>query len=771
MRRNLILSLCIPALIITGCSNPLQEPEVDVTPVVKDKKIVITATFDDPATRVFYEEDPSTNWLSQHWDWEDIIYGFDDNGNSFSLRINRFEEVDGKRIAYLETIEQGIFPDDGFIHMFYCGESVYDDYLRPICDVNFSGPDSRYVNISSGQRYADDDPGNILGILTADADVTQVYNADTETITVNANLVFKNQTAILGIQGIKGLRPGEIIDRLEIEGVPSYAPILVDDNHHVQFSFPSGQSRKVTIDFTPEWASEPNPRYYPMADANGELIFGDNAEDPEGRSLPPLYVAVFPRGREDTDHIVLKARVFRMLDPEDDNPTYYYYTYDLGAREVVAGTYYMISPKEFDAPVGLPVAAVFIDEELQEYSSISAAFAAVNACDSDYAEILLLSNCVADGPLTLNTGNQRVRFDLGGNTLTLNQNYLSVDGDGLELILSDGFIEQASDYPAVSAINGAVHVSDYMSFIQTQGESSASHPLFEANYGEDGFISITIGNFQWSSGPIASGEVYISGGYFSKELQFEPDEDYVVARRENETYPYFVISQPFFESLARTRDGVLKTFSTDEYGREKVFLTRNNLYQDQYGEYAFESPNWVEVIPNSSEHKNLFTGDEETGDFNSVFIFNDGFYSNLSRFEWNGILFNRHVESSPYSYTSIPRFLKCKVGDDQMMNLLIFPDAFSWPSLAGDYPGMFPNGMINQYDLDWDDALTFSAEVAEAFLDAGCVFLPYGNYWTSTYYSYRQFKEYFSITDIISFPEDGYNMSQEHFLHLASYCE
>ena len=802
MKLKRILTMSIPALLLVGCTTPLQEPEVETPLGFKEKKVIITATFADPSSRVYYEEE--SGWLKQHWAYDDCIYGFDDDGNDVVLCVEYIEDDEGKEVAVLSPIEGYEFPSSGYIHMFYCGLHYPEDFSTPSCNVNFTESGNKYVDISSGHQYGmvDSEYSNTLGIMTADALVTQVVDEEADAITLTANLNFKNQTAIMEIRGICGLSTGAIIDRLEIEGVSSYGLIWVDDDHHTQFSFE--KDNNVSVDFTPEWGiyQEPDPIMFPSANENGEILFGGEVDDEEGNSMP-LYVAVFAPELGEQDHIMLKARLFQEVDPDNPNPQDYYYTYDLGTKTVKAGSYYIITPKEFTPPAGLPVARV----GTQDYSSINEAFAAINESSDDDVEIMLLFNCTATDDLILSGDSHKSVFlDLNGHKLTLNENYLKVTGNVDLTIFSlddpgNGRVVQSTAYPVLLVSNGNVILREGVTYIRTQGTSS--YPLFDVT--DNGSVYVSDGYYQWTSGPFSGENLTINGGYYSvkpvdpaQSVNPSINEDFVLAVIDNPVYPYWYIEDCLFNSLAyNSTNNKLATFTTDN--GEKYYLARNNVFLNENGKWVFEVPNWEAPNTNQSGHQNLFTGslmsDYDDDGFEVSFYDFEGvevsfyLYKNLNEYQWGYILNSRYIEVEPNSYNSdiCPRFLKCKVADGKK-NLVVFPDGFTWPQTAGNNPGLYSeNGYINQSNLDWNLAPTLSITQAEALLDVGCVFLPTtvvttddgdieeGDYWTSSYNSSISMRTHFSFTGEVRIhhhpSDDASNLSETHSVRLAYPCK
>ena len=713
MKKNLILTLCLPALLLAGCTSEIQEPEVEVNPEITQKNVIITARIGSADTRVSYFEDKDGEGrpiLHQQWNVGDWVFGFDDDDNALYLRVFEIVEEDGERIARLENTGVGCpFPESGYIHMFYLGKTngespesvdLYDFQSEKIIRFYDSS------EIWSPFSYSEDpewsvDNNTAAGIMTADAEVSSVVVDGV--LTVSADLSFHNQMAIIGIEGLQ-VDPGVEIDRIELSGIRTKAAYQIVNNQ-IELSFDG---------FDAEDGIDINLADNPSADENGYIRFES-----------PIFVAVFPRDKDaDETEVELRARVSGWNEGEE--PLFYALT--LGKKTIEAGKYYYIQTKTFSGPPAVRV--VFGDGEESSFSSLEEACDFIATLD-DLANptLQLLRDCTVNNPAVFTTTSQEqlVNLDLMGHTLTLeNGAYLEASGP-IQLFIFSGDIIQTSDAPVLlSSADVFFESGGYAEFTVFSMASSVS-PIQVT----DGAVTISGGYFGWTYGPLISSSStypsFIGGGRFSIHPTLTDNvvlqDGMVIAQDDYTDFPFLCILESVYDNLAHTSDGVIKLFSLNKSGYGKVYLTKNNLYRDQNNNWLFEEgPNWEGQNQDSDTHKNLFTFSELSN--GSMYVsgdvsVGDDLYSWLNSSDWDA-LWNR---SSGYPlYEKIASYMKCNVEDSEdalWRNLLVFPDTYDWPSGAGEIPDAINNG-----DMPWSDAPVFTADQANALIDAGFVFLP-----------------------------------------------
>ena len=714
MKKNLILTLCLPALLLAGCTSEIQEPEVEVNPEITQKNVIITARIGSADTRVSCFEDKDGEGrpiLHQQWNVGDWVFGFDDEGNALYLKVFEIVEEDGERIARLENTGVGCpFPESGYIHMFYLGKTngespesvdLYDFQSERIIRFYNSPEFSSPFSYSENPEWSEDN-NTAAGIMTADAEVSSVVVDGV--LTVSADLSFHNQMAIIGIEGLQ-VDPGVEIDRIELSGIRTKAAYQIVNNQ-IELSFDG---------FDAEDGIDINLADNPSADENGYIRFES-----------PIFVAVFPRDKEaDETEVELRARVSGRNEGEE--PLFYALT--LGKKTIEAGKYYYIQTKTFSGPPAVRV--VFGDGEESSFSSLEEACDFIATLD-DLANptLQLLRDCTVNNPAVFTTTSQEqlVNLDLMGHTLTLeNGAYLEASGP-IQLFIFSGDIIQTSDAPVLlSSADDVCFESGGYGEVTMFSMASSVSPIQVT----DGAVTISGGYFGWTYGPLISSSStypsFIGGGRFSIHPTLTDNvvlqDGMVIAQDDYTDFPFLCILESVYDNLAHTSDGVIKLFSLNKSGYGKVYLTKNNLYRDQNNNWLFEEgPNWEGQNQDSDTHKNLFTFSELSN--GSMYVsgdvsVGDDLYSWLNSSDWDA-LWNR---SSGYPlYEKIASYMKCNVEDSEdalWRNLLVFPDTYDWPSGAGEIPDAINNG-----DMPWSDAPVFTADQANALIDAGFVFLP-----------------------------------------------
>lgn len=766
MKKTLFHSLIVPVLLLVGCTSV--EPDVEVSPDVIPEpaktKVVITARIGNPETKVTYVEQVGATGgrtIDQHWEEGDVLYGCDDEGNPVNLVVDYV--VDG--VAYLKLADDCEMPTVGSIHMIYCGEGDPTGFEMPgwsyegHIDFSFNGESSDLYYEIESQEY-----NSVFGVMSADAEVSSALEEiDGESVyTLNADLVFTNQTALIGLQGLSGIQMEGVeymtISRIELSGVQAAATIsLVDDEN-------SPGKKRLAFSSYPDAPSSVAVECHLYPDENGKILF------PEPEDENPFLLAVFPReGGADSEEIELRA--YFSLDDENsgDMGTEYAFTRTIGRNEIKAGFYYYIPTKRLEAPV---IPNIQVDDASESsphmFSTLADAFDYVNESAVDIpagyegiggVTITLLRDCTAEDLPAL-SGNDNcsfVQLELSNHTLTLDGCSLTTDMDGSFWIYGGTLIQPDEGTLPVLSSTAEFVAFDEVFVIHGGSES----PII---VGEEGEVDIWGGLYSWTVGPLiassSSQASVIWEGRFNKNpilpssTNVNTPDGIRIVQDDNHDYQYICIPTSVYLNLAKTSQGVLKTFTTNRNAGTKYYLAKNNTYLLMDGRLVFEEPNWSGQSTYSADHKNIFSASEWRTAYDSQA--NQNFKKNYSLIDsWAFVLgtgadnYNRRC--STVAGVDNALFTKCAVKDidNQLwMNILVFPDIFSWPAnLTVDKL----SSSINNKGLDWsnniDSVPVLTIEEAEALVNAGCVFLPaagilengnyYGNniqgrYWITT---------------------------------------
>ena len=173
-----VSALAILMGISVSCQKELNNGQAISAGEGTKSSLVVTATIADNGTKVSYAEDGSTHALKPTWEENDIIIGFDGDGNTYGYKVT--EVNDGKATLVIET--SGDYkgsktedPADGTkMYMFYAPGT------------NPSAISNKSLTVNLANQAKDVVPA----LMMAEATVTDG----------SLSLSFSNQTAIIGIK-------------------------------------------------------------------------------------------------------------------------------------------------------------------------------------------------------------------------------------------------------------------------------------------------------------------------------------------------------------------------------------------------------------------------------------------------------------------------------------------------------------------------------------------------------------------------------------------
>ena len=730
MRKNLFALLALLFACGTACQQKEILPEETTLPE-PEKKVVITASFADPATRVSYTEDSETHKLHHEWEVGDVLIGFDDNAASLILEVTAVNGQTG--VATLDVAE-GELPETGSIHMVYTGD-------RDGENMTSMGPGGPIFVGLSNQVAATGT--TVPAILTADAAVSAS----------GIHLVFENQTAILGIKGFHGLPAGSVVESFFVEGVYNAAFIMLDGQGHLSVMAGSDQylQNSVYIDKDGGWKA-----------------------DETGAVNETFYVAVLPNAQESEIRLVA-------YDSDDTQ-----YINNLGSKTIAAGKYYYMNNKKLASTAAY---LYFSSGEQAITSSIEEAFELACAAAED-CEIYLGANCTASAdlsitdPATRASGNRSdttpefwITLDLSGYTLDMNGHSICMNAAGASLDITNtygtGILLQEADVPVFVVSDGSITVKKeeedgyygpyYSAIIKCTSHTTGYSPIVVTG----GKLNLEGGYYFFNTTARLINSTDASFAYVSKDCRFNKnpgftassctlDYDHIIGKAKPVELDGIIYHYRYVDKHAAydNDDGRFKHFTINSDG-DAVYLSRFNL-SNTNGQFLEKG--W-DYTPDAT----CFLNREQY-----VTWAGNGTPS-LSQEEWNYLLFTR--AASTVNGTENARYMKCTFQEKR--GLLIFPDEFSWPSGAG----LESNATaINSIDANYD--VVIYRQFANTLIARGCVFLQAdgyyvsgdgvksanvaGNYWTSSQKSD-------SYSYALDFGSYRLNMSTSYDLKVTSF--
>ena len=706
MRKHLFVILALLLASGTACQQKETLPEETTLPE-PEKKVVITASFANPTSRITYTEDAETHKLHQEWEVGDMLYGYSFNNNEYlplTLKVTAVDSETG--VATLDVEDGCSLPQSGTIHMIYSADRNVDQNSHLLFDDGFPVAINLCYQVAATGT-------TVPAILTANAAVT-----DSE-----INLVFESQTAILGIKGFHGLAPGATVSSFRVSGVNNCAYFPYNDEN---------------LGLSPYMYSEFNGSYFYTQDFIVVEKPGGWTADENGVVDETFYVAVFPNS--ELTEISLVA-----YDSQNNE-----YRYQLGSKNIAAGKYYYMNNKQL-----LPLAAyVYINSSCAEVSSIEEAFALAKTATGD-CFIYLNADCAATADLSLANSSTRgtrdlstvhVTLDLSGHKLDMNGHSICAGAAGASLEITNtygtGILLQEADVPLFVVSDGTITVRQEEEYD------------YYGTYCYNVIIKCTSNATGYSPMVVTGGELHLEGGYyffnttarlinstdatfatvykdcyFNKNPGFTAssctlEPDHMIGKAKPVTVDGITYNYRYVDRHAAydSNDERFKHFTINENG-DVAYLSKFNLQSDG----SLMDLGW-DYTPDESSYLNYeqYEAAAENG------------YPSLSEEEWTYLLNAR--TASTINDVENARFVKCTF--DTKRGLLIFPDDFVWPGRAGSAPDA---SAINNASANYDT--TIPRQYANELIYRGCVFLQAdgfvtggnvrsanvaGNYWTST---------------------------------------
>ena len=196
-----LFAMAVLLLCMAACERETITPDNGLMPEYK-----VTATIEDPnATRVEYTVDNTENTIAPKWKENDSIFGFDDQGNTFTYKVASVDPGTGEAtMALVGDYDSGTATKAYAIY--YPGKEV--------TDLDGSGADQTLAVDLSSQT----------GVLSTSSPVLMCATAD---ITAGGiDFTFRSQVAIVGVKAFQ-LPEAATITSMELVGVVTSGSIAV----------------------------------------------------------------------------------------------------------------------------------------------------------------------------------------------------------------------------------------------------------------------------------------------------------------------------------------------------------------------------------------------------------------------------------------------------------------------------------------------------------------------------------------------------------------
>ena len=193
-----ILAISILALLAASCQKEELQPQ--------GEGFTATAVIcESVATKVDYNTDEEANVVTQQWALNDVVFGFDNLGQTFTFKVTSINENSGKATFSLNGYEPGNATKAYAV--FYPGKS------------GFNADGTLDVDLTSQN-----------GILSTETPVLMGATAEIKGNKVEFN--FTNQTAVIEVKKFQ-IEPGKTVNSLEIGGLVATGRFMVENGEMI----------------------------------------------------------------------------------------------------------------------------------------------------------------------------------------------------------------------------------------------------------------------------------------------------------------------------------------------------------------------------------------------------------------------------------------------------------------------------------------------------------------------------------------------------------
>ena len=193
-----ILAISILALLAASCQKEELQPQ--------GEGFTATAVIcESVATKVDYNTDEEANVVTQQWALNDVVFGFDNLGQTFTFKVTSINENSGKATFSLNGYEPGNATKAYAV--FYPGKS------------GFNADGTLDVDLTSQN-----------GILSTETPVLMCATAEIKGNKVEFN--FTNQTAVIEVKKFQ-IEPGKTVNSLEIGGLVATGRFMVENGEMI----------------------------------------------------------------------------------------------------------------------------------------------------------------------------------------------------------------------------------------------------------------------------------------------------------------------------------------------------------------------------------------------------------------------------------------------------------------------------------------------------------------------------------------------------------